>query len=324
MGEVRIVPYEGKYKRGVIECLKRNYTWMSEVSNEYLEKWLQPITDYSWSGDREVSIIECQYKYGAIILDDDFVKGYLGMITSYQTDLNGNKYLYGSPTTWAIDEKYRIYLSKAIKKLVASVDFMTEFTARESVEAIMSQIFKFTVCENDKYLLYPCPYEGEDHCITKRINKLENIDDALIKNVYFDHSPFYGINLVKADFGESTEHSYVFYKRYDEKDARLRILYISNPQLFAAYAHEIVWDLLKKEFYNGLSLTDTFIEVMGNIRDGKMICVECSKMLLNEAKLNYPVCRNVKERILIQNSNNIDHSRIDYMYSEISNLSCKV
>ena len=45
---IEIVGYCEKYKKGVLDCFKRHYQWMSTVSDKELEEWTRPFLNYQW------------------------------------------------------------------------------------------------------------------------------------------------------------------------------------------------------------------------------------------------------------------------------------
>lgn len=316
MKQVEILPYSDAHKKGVVECLQRNYEWMGQRTVESIMEWLSPVTDYEWSEDAPSLHDENPYRKGAVLVaDDDTVVGYLGLITSKRSSDNGKAVVYGQPTTWAIDEEYRFYLLKAMKLLISSADVVYDFTARKSIEDTFKRIFKFDVSDNNSYLLYPIPCAGDNVAI-KWFSCVDEIEEEELKKIYVDHSNFYGIRLLVYKDVKSGEKGYLFYKVYDENSARIRVLMIVNVDLFVAESHEIIWKILKHEFYEHVGEDELLCRIMQNLSEGKMICAECNKMLLRGQKINYPV---MKERkgVMICNREGLVN---DYMYTEIAML----
>jgi len=316
MKKVEILPYSDAYKKGVVECLQRNYEWMGEHTVEEMMEWLSPVTEYEWIEDVPSLHDENPYRKGAVlVVDGDTVVGYLGLITSKRKSDNGKAVVYGQPTTWAIDEDYRFYLLKAMKLLISSAEVVYDFTARKSIEDTFKRIFKFDVSDSDNYLLYPIPC-ASDNVTIKWISSAEEIENEDIIRIYLDHSNFYGIRLIVYTDAKRGEKGYLFYKVYDENSARIRVLMIVNANLFVTECHEIIWKILKHEFYQQVGADELLCRIMQNVRDGKRICAECNQMLLRGQKINYPVMKEIAS-VKICNRQELVN---DYMYTEIAML----
>lgn len=64
--KLEIKGYADQYKQGVLKCLKNNYSWMAEISDEQLYEWAKPFMEYDWK-DRL-----SEHSYAARIYGDEF------------------------------------------------------------------------------------------------------------------------------------------------------------------------------------------------------------------------------------------------------------
>ena len=196
MKNIEVFPYTNIYKKGVAECLQRNYEWMGQRTIEEILDWISPITDYDWISNKNDLQSENPYKKGVVLVEKGSnVVGYLGLVTSKRTSEDGKVIVYGAPTTWAIDVDYRLYLIKAMKIIISSVDVICDFTARKSVEDTFRKMFKFNINESNDYLLYPIPC-AIDKLDIRWINCVDEIEDEELEKIYLDHSVFYGVRLI--------------------------------------------------------------------------------------------------------------------------------
>lgn len=46
--KIEVKGYTPEYKDGFLECLKNNYSWMAEESNDALYEWTKPFMEYDW------------------------------------------------------------------------------------------------------------------------------------------------------------------------------------------------------------------------------------------------------------------------------------
>lgn len=292
-----VVPYEEKYKEGVIACFRRNYSEMTHLSEEKLAAWAEPMFSYSWQ-DMPTSE-EVPYKYGVVILDEGNVVGYLGFIYS-KRPANGKTWLCANCTTWAIDKGYRIYMFSAIKKAIKNVDIVLDLSAIGKVRETLIKVFKFKIFEENIREFPPIPVL-RNMIKLRDIKQTADIMDSVVRNEFIDHMP-YPLYCVKAEKGGDS--CYLFYKikkrvktKYFGHQKCIEILSISDRDFFSQHAHEIIWLLQKKEqahlrcdshFFN-----DHLLRYHGYaVHTGK-------RLLLNKTKQAFPV---------------------DYLYSEFAML----
>lgn len=243
---IKIEGYSDKYRDGVLACLKRHYRGMAKMDDLVLYKWLSPIIQYSWQND--ISIKDCPFKYGAILLDDETVVGFLGLIYSYQ-EQQGNRYVYLTSTTWAVDEDYRIYLFKIIKKVYSYADVISDFSPITSIKEVLIKIFKFKYLDKSTLIFLPIPYLTFSKIKCIFIYNKNAFYDEKNKMIYENHKK-YGVKCIEIKY--RNENSCIFYTvaHKEKKGIKfnwIHILYVENSNLFAKNAHEIIWRLQKKE-----------------------------------------------------------------------------
>ena len=117
---------------------------------------------------------------------------------------------------------------------------------------------------------------------------------------------------------------FVFYKRYMEETKRLRVLKIINPKLFSQNCTEISWKMLKDEFYSDMGLTESFAGIIKYKDKGIPVCLECDEMLLGGFKLHHPIVYEKDVSRMVYSKQKTNDLEIDFLYSEISNLSGRV
>lgn len=249
--KLEIKGYTDQYKQGVLKCLKNNYSWMAEISDEQLYEWAKPFMEYDWK-DRLPDAIR-PYQHGIIFLDGQQVVGFLGFIYA-RRQWNGHEYVYQNGTTWAVNEGYRIYLFKALKKADALADVLGDFTPIRAVEETLTKIFKYTYIDRSVYRFYPIPYLHRESLIYKMIENKDEITDEILRTEYEDHQP-YGVKCLKISDGN--RDSYIFFrvnqrirrhrKIFRRRRSILKILKLTNPDLFCSHYREIVWHLQKGE-----------------------------------------------------------------------------
>lgn len=241
-----IVAYKDIFKDGIIDCLKRNYDNMKDLDNSTIASWAEPMFSYDWQN--HISEEEFPYKYGMVFLDNDKVVGYLGMIYSKQIQ-NGTKYSYLSPTTWAVDDKYRIQIVKAIGIMNKTADVIGDFSPRQSVEETLVKLFKYKYIDEKQYAFCPVPCLNTNKISIIDINDSSLIKDEDIKLKYIDHSKY---NVKCICIQEKDNRSYIFYKVSKQKISFLNtswidILSVSNKELFTRNIKYINFKLQRKE-----------------------------------------------------------------------------
>ena len=247
---MKIVGYTSEHQKDVINCLKRNYKWMSEKSDSELIQWIDPIINYTW--EREFTAEQYPYKKGMVLLNDEGkTVGYLGLI--YSRQLVNQKYkTIVNPTTWAIDEEYRSEIFKCIYYVQQTADIVLDFTARQSLVEIFTKMFQYQNVDTIGCFFLPKPFLGKRKIRIQEVSTSDQIENSFIRKIYDDHR-LYGIKCVGVSDNNTKE--YLFYKIIKKATVLkgilplngIYVLYTSDNLFFGTYAREIIWKLQKKE-----------------------------------------------------------------------------
>lgn len=241
--------FSEKYKTGVIECLKRNFDSLSEKSNKEIEIWLKPLVSYNWVDDIEIE--KYPYKYGMVIVNNDHVCGYLGLIYSRQI-INNESAVVVNLTTWAIDDNNVFLLYSAINKIHKTADVFTDYDARDSVYETLTKIYHYKYIDNLMHYYTPFPLYFVKHGLSfLNIKSQEKINNKVIRNIFIDHSK-YNVSCLEIQKGERKE--YIFYKLLNKKYSlrginlnMVLVLYTSDISFFHKYEKTIISYLQRKE-----------------------------------------------------------------------------
>lgn len=247
---MQVVGYSDAYKSGVLACLKRNYKWMGEKSDDELYQWLAPIVSYVWESDFPID--QYPYKFGMVLLgENNTVVGYLGLIYSKQ-EIDGCLKTVVNPTTWAIDEAYRSETFRCIYSVQQTADIMVDFTARQSLLEIFTKMFHFITIDTQGCFFLPKPVLGKRHIKLKRISRAEQIENETIKTIYRHHFKY---NVKCFMVSDGVRNEYIFYKIHKRVTVLkgfvplkgIYVLYTSDSVFFGEHAKEIIWKMQKKE-----------------------------------------------------------------------------
>lgn len=187
MNKAILVPFEEKYREGVINCLRRNYEWMGEAPTEKVEKWIEPLLTYSW-----IEKSGTGFEHGGVLLDGDEVVGFLGMIFSKRRE-NGYDYIYANPSTWAIDKGYRIYDFSFSKKLYGLANVISDFSAGNPELEKAVKYFKFQKYDCESFVFKPTLLGSNLKLVMLDIN---SITDGQIRKEFMDHKK-YNVDCIK-------------------------------------------------------------------------------------------------------------------------------
>ena len=284
MKRAELVPYEEKYRHGVIKCLQRNYEWMSNESETIVSKWINPILTYSWSDKSGVD-----FEHGGVLISEDNVVGFLGMIYSKRKE-NGKEYVYANPTTWAIDRGYRIYDFSYSKKLYGLADVVSDYTAGKPEQEKAIKIFKFKICDNDSFIFYPsiCTnYIKMAKCNEK------NIGNEQIKNEYIDHRK-YKVDCVKI-LDAKGDFCYIFLQKKKMPNSRfgfnyVRVLKCSDYSFFNKNMKAIIRSLAFHYLVPYIRVESRFIKDLNEAKRLKHYVIHNSTMLYDpDENLNTPL-----------------------------------
>lgn len=311
---VKIEHYRSEYLSGVIECLQRNFKWMESKDEACLEDWLVPLTDYKWSNSK-IDENDFPYKSGMVIMDDYKIVGYLGLIYSNRK-ISGTIKTVVNTSTWAIDEGYGFYLIQAVKKICDSADIITSFTPCIEVLRTLKSLFKFEVECCKKLRLMPIPYEGKCNVQIKFIDNGMQINDSDVRAEYLDHLR-YGIKCISVK--NKKNEFFILYKILCGKGRYIRIIKCSNKKMFANYAHEIIWEMQKKECIDCTGDNkDILKELLIKSYNREWLATECDYSIFGDDDINYPLINEKAVNRLILNKNSDKNTIDDLLYSELS------
>ena len=314
--------YDSKYKYGVIKCLQRNFEWMNKVSEQTVDDWLKPIISYNF-GDKDVSKEEYPYKHGAVLIENDEVVGFFGMISFKEKDDNNNEYIFVSSSTWTIDESFRGYFFQALNEILKPNVNYFEITPIPSVAAILEKFYGFYKCGSFEYRLLPIPCEL-DALVCRWIENDTELKNYDLKIDYLNHSNNYGIRLVEVVEKSTGETCNLFYKVYDEKSCRIKILKIDKPNIFSNHAHEVSWKIVNKEFYSANDNNDAVIKIIDNMYNKIKVCIECDDILLCGNKLNHPLIKTSNVTRMVRPQTETKNHPMNFLYTEFALLSSHI
>lgn len=248
--KIEIKGYSDQYRQGVLACLKNNYPWMAEMSDEELYRWAKPFMGYDWN--EELPDAVRKFQHGIVFLAGQQVVGYLGFIYA-KRHWQGHEYIYQNGTTWAVNEGYRIYLFKALKQANSLAEVLGDFSPIKSVEETLTKVFKFKYIDHKVYRFYPIPCFHEE-LNYRMVQDEKDIADEVLRTEFHDHYP-YGVRCLRISDGKN--EGYIFYrvkqriwkKRriFRKRRSVLIVLKMTNPDLFCAHYREVVWHLQKGE-----------------------------------------------------------------------------
>lgn len=246
---MKIEEYKDEYLLGVVGCLKRNFQWMGERSDEDIIKWMDPIINYKWGPDHDPG--EKRYSRGVVLLDDNGnVVGFSGVVSSKQT-IDGKECLYGNMTTTAVDQKYRFCMGAMFRFFDKSYDYdlLSGYTAREEVRDILTRFFQYETIDTLGYLFLPIPMIKNKNVKIRITDDSSEIMDTDLRAIYEDHEKY---NVKCAVISADGKVCHLFYRivKKEKKGIKCRctrVLYTSDPVLCGKYAKDIIWFLEKKE-----------------------------------------------------------------------------
>lgn len=192
MKTAKLVPYEPKHRSSVVACLRRNYEWMGNAAYEKVDRWVDPILTYEWAEPADTG-----YPHGGVLLDQEDVVGFLGMIYSVRYP-GGERCIYANPTTWAIDPGYRIYDFPSSDTLYGLADVIADFTAGEVEIEKSLKMFGFRICDDKSHFFRRTKVSGKLSCVQRNPS---DIHDEILRREFEDHL-CYGVECL--DFADDS------------------------------------------------------------------------------------------------------------------------
>lgn len=313
---IAVVNYEEKYLNGVLACLKRNYPWMCELNDDALYQWIAPALTYHWEND--ISLKEYPSKYGLVLLVNEEVVGFFGIILSNRYTTDGVPYILQDGTTWCIDEGYRIYLLQVMKQIYSGSRVFYEVTARDSMEELYLNVYRFKSVNQERVRFFPVPYVGESKIEMYCVNCPEELPDKVLREEYQDHIP-YGIKCLALKKG--TETGYIFYKVLSYHGTWIRILKTVNGKFFARNVHEVVWELQRIECFSSLlEPSDILHSILSKCAKQSWMYLECDRMFFENEPIHYPLYDVKSVPRLMLNKSVVENPCGDLLYTELALL----
>lgn len=221
--KIMIEPYNKRYKTGVINCLRRNFQKLNNMSRTDLNEWFDKIAECDWSESNN------PYKHGYVILYSCDVVGYCGVILS-DLLIGEKKYIYANVTTWGIDERFRFYLFEVLTDLIERVDVISDFTPNRAIEKISMSMYGFKKIDSMAYKFK----HDRAHIIFETNYKINEMSSDLIMNVeyiskYFEDHKKYGIKGLIIDNNDNT---FILYYLSSRNPEWVNVVYVSNVIVF--------------------------------------------------------------------------------------------
>lgn len=183
MSSIELKKYSDKYLSGIISCLKRNYSRFGCMHDLDVYKFIKPLITYDFSE-------EYSYKkgdYGYVLLEEDNVVGFFGMIYYRVKSKNGKIYSVANPTTWAIDNKYRIYIFQVTELLCKETDVVIDVTPSYKELIIEKNMFGFQDLSLKKIRFFSMKIVDGKKCFIKKVNSSSDIIDKEVCKKYLDN-----------------------------------------------------------------------------------------------------------------------------------------
>lgn len=300
---------------GVVACLKRNYGWMGEKSDDEITDWFSVLSNHFWKdGESDKN----RYNYGKVLLDKGKIVGYFGGIGA-ERSVGDNKYLFMNFSTWAVDKEFRGFFFKHVEDLYKIPDVLIDLTPNPGSIMFESKFFDMKMDESGFVRLFPIPYTGKKKLDITYISNCAQIDNYVIKKEFEDHNRYKDIGLIRVEDEKGV--CYVFYRRMHGNGEWIRILKVSDSNIFAKYCHEIIWSICEKESYSDYNnVSEQFAEILRRSQDKTWIAVECEKRFFGGNEIDYPLFTEIKKKRLYKNNNGLMFDDYDFLYTEYAFL----
>lgn len=264
MQSVELKRYNDKYLSGIISCLKRNYSRFECMMDLDVYKFLKPLVTYDFSE-------EYSYKkgeYGYVLLEEENVVGFFGMIYYRIKSETGEFYTVANPTTWAIDNKYRIYIFRVTELLFKETDIIIDATPSYKELMIEKKMFSFKDLSQKKIRFFDMELVDKEKCYINKVRKSSDITENEVYKKYLDNVA-YEVKCIEI-LNAINEKCYVMYnivfaKKHLENGGDIiklaRVLGVSDLEIFN----------------DNFSALFNFIKTNDNVE-----AVECDNMFINE------------------------------------------
>lgn len=294
---------------GVVACLRRNYPWMREKPEGYIASWIKPLCEHTWD---ETDKDRVPYSYGKVLIENGNIIGYLGAI-GYKRWINKREISVLNLSTWAVDKGYRGVFIPYTEDMYYAADIILDLTPNPSSRMIECRLFDMNVFEERMIKLYLAPYVDNGKVKAEIVLDDSMIGNEVIRREYIDNHKAGGIKLLKVSFRMDT--CFIFYKIIPDRSNRIRILKVSDPELWADNCHEISWELFKIESFSNnykIEYADVVVE------DSLKSCIECDQRFFGGKEINHPSYGDRKVTRLIKKNTDMHIEEVDNLYTEFA------
>lgn len=297
---IELKKYDDKYLSGIIGCLRRNYNRFQCMMELDIYKFLKPLITYDFSE-------EYSYKkgnYGYVLLEEDNVVGFFGMIYYRVKSENGKFYTVSNPTTWAIDNKYRIYIFQVTELLFKETDVVIDATPSYKELMIEKKMFKFEDLSLKKLRFYDMKMLGNLNCDIKKIHSPCDITNKDVSKRYQDNVE-YQIKCIEVTPPNGNKcyimYSTVFAKKHSGQDKDIikliRVLSVSDYKIF----------------------NDLFLVIFNYMKTNENVeLLECDSMFIKNREIYNLEHEEWQYTRIIRYNNKCDVDNWDLLYTEIA------
>ena len=152
---------------------------------------------------------------------------------------SGKFYTVANPTTWAIDDKYRIYIFQVTEALFKEPDIVIDATPSYKELMIEKMMFGFMDLSLKKIRFFSMESPSKEKCYITKVSTSSCISDDDVYKKYMDNVR-YGVNCIEI-VNELNMKCYVMYnivfaKKHLENDGDViklaRVLSVSDIKMF--------------------------------------------------------------------------------------------
>lgn len=263
MPVIELKKYDDKYLIGIISCLKRNYNRFGCMMDLDVYKFIKPLVTYDFSEDYSYQ----KGNYGYVLLEDENVVGFFEMIYYRLKSESGKFYTVANPTTWAIDDKYRIYIFQVTEALFKEPDIVIDATPSYKELMIEKKMFGFMDLSLKKIRFFSMESQNKENCYITKVSSSSCISDDDVYKKYMDNVR-YGVNCIEI-VNELNMKCYVMYnivfaKKHLENDGDViklaRVLSVSDIKMFNDLFSKIFNYIKKNEKVSAMECDSMFIE----------------------------------------------------------------
>jgi len=240
------LPYNELFLPGIIKCL-RGFPELNIMTDNDLEEWFRPLISYSWKDDIDED--QFPYKYGIVLVEDEQVVGYCGLIYSYRS-VGGQKKVCVNTTTWIIEPPYRLAVFSLLSMIVQTADIIIDYSPSKEMAIINEKMFGFEYVDSKAYKLFTP--DSVRINILERMTSYQDIEEKMPE--YFDRIRDhikYGCKYIYLNVdGEQMLVCYYVTRERKGKDKRnkwAQIIDVNEKDIFTKYVNEVVTAIYQLE-----------------------------------------------------------------------------